>query len=137
MEQYYGPQPGFWRDFIVIMGAIIFLLSGIPAIIRRIIGAERRKWFSNNYINDFHKKGDKLLRIVFMFVLMAVAIVFMRKPLIAITISIFCMIIQLSFQTYVEWKYAENRKNYVVSLIEIGLTFVVLIWVLFWIDKNL
>lgn len=42
--------------FIIKLAAIIVPLIGISFILRNLLGADKKKWFSYNHINDFHKK---------------------------------------------------------------------------------
>lgn len=60
-----GIPPEFWEKFIPLMGVIIILLVGIPAVVRGRLGADKKKWFSYNHINEFHKKSDWTIRFVF------------------------------------------------------------------------
>lgn len=131
--EHYGLTPGFWKEFMIIMGVVVFLVIGIPAILRRRMGADKKKWFSYDHINKFHQKGDWVLRMIFVISLIA-SVILAVKPLIVFLISIFFSISQFGFQAYVEWKFTENRKNYKVSLVEVGLTFVALIGVLLWLE---
>ncbi|WP_106497314.1 DUF4181 domain-containing protein [Lentibacillus sp. Marseille-P4043] len=132
--EHYGIQPGFWKEFLIIMGAVIFLIAVIPAFLRRLMGADKKMWFSYNYINEFHKKGDWTLRIIFMIFFIVSAIIFTAKPIILLLISTLFTVIQLGFQTYVEWKFSRNRKNYKLSLIEISLISVAMTGVLLWLE---
>ncbi|ASN05414.1 DUF4181 domain-containing protein [Virgibacillus necropolis] len=131
---HYGFTPGFWKEFIIIMGAVVFVVGGIPAIIRRRIGADKKKWFSYNHINEFHKKADRTLRTIFVISVIASLIIFVDKPLIVLLLSIFFSVSQLGFQAYVEWRFMENRNNFKVSLVEIVLIFVTLIGILLWLE---
>ncbi|WP_099157049.1 DUF4181 domain-containing protein [Virgibacillus ndiopensis] len=132
MEQYLGPPPGFWSELLIIVGAMFIILVGLPAIVRRILGADKRKWFSRNYINELHEKIDKGLRICGIFFILFSPIVFQANPLITVFILTIFGVLQLVFQAYFEWKYAENRSNYKLSVIEACLTIVVLAGVFMW-----
>ena len=132
--EYYGLPPEFWKEFMIIMVAVLFLMVAIPAIFRRTMGADKKKWFSYNHINEFHKKGDWTLRISFMISLIAGVIIFRANPFIVLFISGLFSVSQLGFQAYVEWEFTENRKNYKVTIVEVGLTFIVFIGVLLWLE---
>ncbi|GGB46014.1 hypothetical protein GCM10011409_24460 [Lentibacillus populi] len=131
---HYGLQPGFWKEFLIIMAVVVFLVAVIPAFLRRWMGADKRKWFSYNYINEFHKKGDWTLRVIFIFSVIACGVIFIARPLILILISAFFTVIQLGFQTYVEWRFSENRSNYKLTLIEISLITVTVVGVVLWLE---
>ncbi len=80
--------------------------------------ADKKKWFSYNHINDFHKKWDWILRFCPVPALLICYIFFTYQPLILpVVIGIF-IVIQAGFQAYVEWKYTDNPSNYKATLIE-------------------
>ncbi|MGN7410869.1 DUF4181 domain-containing protein [Sporosarcina sp. SAFN-010] len=129
----YGMPPGFWTEFIIIILIIILLVGIIPAVFRYKMRADKKKWFSYNHINKFHKKIDWTLRIVYMISLIVSAIFFYTKPLlISIILAVF-VLSQISVQAFIEWKFSENRRNFKVSLIQLGLTLITLVGVFFWI----
>ncbi|MEN1967566.1 DUF4181 domain-containing protein [Lentibacillus sp. N15] len=133
---YYGLQAGFWNELIIIMGIVIIMLIGIPALLRGMMGADKMRWFSYNHINKLHKIGDWTLRFIFVIVIIIDASMFSAKaPTILILLCLF-IVCQLCFQAYVEWKYSGNRVNYKVSLIEVGLTIVTFFGVLWWLSSN-
>lgn len=108
--EHYGLTPGFWKEFIIIMAAVLFLVARIPAILRHRIGADKKKWFSYNHINEFHKKGDWALRIIFVISIIAGIIIFTANPFIIFFISGLFKVSQLGFQAYVEWKFTGTAK---------------------------
>ncbi|MCP3026504.1 DUF4181 domain-containing protein [Halobacillus sp. A5] len=132
----YGLQDGFWVEFIPLIGALGFILIGIPAVLRYIWGADKRNWNLNVYINDFHRKGDWCLKTIFLLIFLASTFIFYPNTYIPFIISMVFAFAQLVFQTYVEWKFAENRRNYKVSFVELILLFVIFVWVMLWIDKQ-
>src|SRR5690625_7181696 len=100
------------------------------------MGADKKKWFSYNHINEFHKKGDWALRISFTISLIAGVIIFRTNPFIVLFISGLFSVSQRGFQAYVEWEFTENRRNYKVTIVEIGLTFIAFIVILLWLKIN-
>ncbi|MGP4062408.1 DUF4181 domain-containing protein [Halobacillus sp. H74] len=130
--EHYGMPEGFWQEFWLMMGAVIFIVTVIPAIIRKRSGADKKKWLSYNHVNEFHEKYDWILRGSLVVGFIIGAIFFLGKPLFLLVISFVFSMIHLGFQSYAEWRFSENRKNYIVSLIEIVLLFIVLIGVLLW-----
>lgn len=124
---------GFWTEPIIIILFTILLVGIIPAIFRYKMGADKKKWFSYNHINKLHKKIDWTLSIIYMISLIVSAIFFYTKPLlISIILAVF-VLSQISVQAFIEWKFSENRKNFKVSLIQLGLTLITLVGVFFWI----
>ncbi|MCM3757128.1 DUF4181 domain-containing protein [Sporosarcina aquimarina] len=133
----YGMPTGFWTEFIIIIVSIILLVGIIPAIFRYKMGADKKKWFSYNHINKLHKKIDWKLRIVYMISIIVSAIIYYKQPLlISIILAVF-VLSQIGVQAFIEWKFSENRKNFQVSIIQFGLTFITLAGVFFWIKYYL
>ena len=129
----YGMTPGLWSELIIILLIVIFLIIIIPAIIRYKMGADKNKWFSYNHINKFHKKVDWTLRIIFLISILVSAVLPNEQPLLLPLISSFFVLSQIIVQSYVEWRFSDNRKNFKVTLIQFGLTFITLAGALFWI----
>lgn len=124
---------GFWTEPIIILLFTILLVGIIPAIFRYKMGADKKKWFSYNHINKLHKKIDWTLRIIYLISIIVSAIFFYTKPLlISIILAVF-VLSQIIVQAFIEWKFSENRKNFKVSLIQLGLTLITLVGVFFWI----
>ncbi|UOQ92360.1 DUF4181 domain-containing protein [Halobacillus shinanisalinarum] len=132
--EHYGLPPWFWLKLLTILGAVAILIGGIPALLRRKMGADKKNWFSYNHINEFHKNWDWTLRIFFVMSLIGCVIIFPGQNRVLFLISMVLIISQLGLQSYVEWKITKNRVNYKVSLIEVGLTFMVAIGVMLWLE---
>ncbi|WP_101843578.1 DUF4181 domain-containing protein [Halobacillus sp. Marseille-P3879] len=130
----YGIQEGFWNEFFPFIVAAAFLLIGIPAILRYRMGADKKKWFLNEHINEFHKKGDWIIRANFFFFLITASIIFYPHSSVTLIVSMLFAIIQIGFTTYVEWKFAANRQNFKVSFAEMILFFVTFIGVMIWLE---
>lgn len=133
----YGMPTGFWTEFIIIILIIILLVGIIPAMFRYKMRADKKKWFSYNHINKLHKKIDWTLRIVYMISLIMSAIFFYTKPLLLSIILAVFVLCQIGVQAFIEWKFSENRKNFQVSIIQFGLTFIALAGLFFWIKYYL
>lgn len=131
---YPGMPPGFWVELIIILSVVILLVGGIPAVCRYRMGASKKKWFSYNHINKFHKKVDWTLRIVFVISLIICTILFNSQPFITFIIFGFFILTQIGAQAYIEWRYSDNRKDFQVSLIQLTLTFVTLLGFVFWLE---
>lgn len=130
----FGMPSSFWTELFIILSVVILLAGVIPAISRYKLGADKKKWFSFNYINKFHKKVDRVLRIVFVTSIIVSVIFFSSQPiLIYITPALF-IVSQISVQIYMEVKYSDNRKNVQVSLIELILTIISLVGAFYWTD---
>ncbi|WP_425431776.1 DUF4181 domain-containing protein [Halobacillus alkaliphilus] len=116
--------------FFIIAAALIVPVIGIPIILRNLLGADKKKWNSYNHINNFRKKGDLMLRALFIILLLASMPWSINNPLVISGLMTGFIIVQLSFRTFAEWKFCSNRQNYKVSLVEIALLFVTILGVI-------
>lgn len=131
---YPGMPPGFWVELIKILSVVILLVGVIPAVFRYRMGASKKKWFSYNHINKFHKKVDWTFRIVFVISLIISATLFNSQPFITYIICGFFILTQIGVQAYIEWRFSVNRKDFRVSLIQLTLTFIALLGFVFWLE---
>ena len=91
----------------------------------KILKVEREKWFSYNHINDLHKKIDWAIRITFTITLL-VSTYYMIYSDSSETVWYFetwfllivFVAISESVRAYMEWRYIENRKVYVLTILE-------------------
>lgn len=130
----YGMPPGVWTELIIILVIAILLAGVLPEIVRYCMKADKKKWFSYNHINKLHKKIDWTLRILSIVSMLVSAILFYRQPFLIPLILAILGLSQISTQAYIEWRFSENRKNYQVSLIQLGLTFIAFAGAFYWIN---
>ncbi|WP_375200689.1 DUF4181 domain-containing protein [Bacillus sp. RS11] len=94
-------------------------------VIRKLLGVERKKWFSYNHLNERHKKLDWLVRIFFV-ILLFISNYYTNYNDILGTywyfetwfIIIVFLITSELLRTFMEWKYAENKKDFIATLSE-------------------
>ncbi|WP_404406998.1 DUF4181 domain-containing protein [Jeotgalibacillus malaysiensis] len=122
--------------FLVFIIIMIIVMMFRP-IMRRVLGADKFKIFSyDNYVNKKHKKFDWIIRIttiIGIITLGAIQISTINRGgelrwYLWPYIVIFAMIpLTESLRAYMEWKYAENRNNYKVTLLDLGLLVIITI----------
>ncbi|WP_430786471.1 DUF4181 domain-containing protein [Virgibacillus flavescens] len=119
----YGLPPHFWLYLVLFISSIALLIYVFDILVRKWLGVERKRVFSYNHINDFHKKVDTTIRIISVFVMISF-IPLMSYGLInfyfqSIAITIFLIVSEL-VRAFMEWKYVNNSKAYIVTLINLG-----------------
>ncbi|MCA1012665.1 DUF4181 domain-containing protein [Halobacillus halophilus] len=122
----------FGLDFFIILAILSIFLLGIPIIVRNLLGADKKKWFSNNHMNEFHKKVDSRFRAIFVILIFASLPWSINEPLVISGMLALFTIVLLGLQTFAEWKFSSNRQNFKVSLIEIALFLIAFLGVVFW-----
>lgn len=110
-----------WRAVLFLLGTAssIFLMNGF---LRKILGVERRKFFSTVHVNDLHKKWDRILNVgagIVVFVMSFALIEY--GPVISMYVLVLTAaigILQVVIRAIFEKKHAENPHEYMYTLLE-------------------
>lgn len=111
--------------FILFLISMWLLIVAFSFGMSKLLKVERKKWFSYNHINDLHKKIDWAIRITFTITLL-VSTYYMIYSDSSETVWYFetwfllivFVAISESVRAYMEWRYIENRKVYVLTILE-------------------
>ncbi|RJS50216.1 DUF4181 domain-containing protein [Bacillus sp. PK3_68] len=111
--------------WIALLIAFVSLSIAFGVIVRRRLRVERKFWFANHYINGLHRKLDWTIRIVFIFVLVGFiySSPYSGEETILQSERWFLLPIPFLMMTetvraVMEWKYDENRKAYLATILE-------------------
>ena len=114
------------NKLIVFFISLVLVLIIFNYTIRKLLGVDRKKWFSYNHINERHKKLDWYLRIAFIIILLfSYFYTVYNTELITYwyfnpgLIAIICLIISELLRAFMEWKYVENKKAFIATIIEL------------------
>ena len=114
------------NKLIVILISLVLVLHIFNYTIRKLLGVDRKKWFSYNHINERHKKLDWTVRITFLLILFF-SYLYTASNMELIThwyfnpgflVFIFLIISEL-LRAFMEWKYVENKKVFIATIIEL------------------
>ena len=127
------------NKIIVILISLVLVLHIFSYTIRKLLGVDKKKWFSYNYINERHKKLDWYVRIAFIILLIFFYFLTLSNTgilnhqylylLPGISAFIFLIISEL-LRAFMEWKYAENKKAYIATIIELCFAISITIWII-------
>ena len=130
------------NKLIIILISLVLVLYIFNYIIRKLLGVETKKWFSYNHINERHKKLDWYVRIAFIILLIFFYFLTLSNTgilnhqylylLPGISAFIFLIISEL-LRAFMEWKYAENKKAYIATIIELCFALCFAISITIWI----
>lgn len=90
----------------------------------KVLKVEKKHIFSNNYVNELHKKLDWILRIAFIIVFIVFNMGKIEYPQLANNPWYFLGVLSIIFvlgqlvRVFMEWKYATNRRDYLYTLSE-------------------
>ncbi|KPN89423.1 DUF4181 domain-containing protein [Lysinibacillus sp. ZYM-1] len=104
---------------------LILIISIFGIVIRKLLGVGRKKWFSYNHLNEKHKKLDWSVRLTFTGLLFISTFHTNYNDILGVYwyfetwfILIAFVITSESLRAIMEWKYAENKKDFVATLAE-------------------
>ncbi|TFE02293.1 DUF4181 domain-containing protein [Jeotgalibacillus salarius] len=134
----YGLDENFWWKLLFIVAVFLIFYIPISMISRRLLGAKRGKIFSTDYVNAVHKKADWVIRGIFIAVLIIGFIInaamfssdlkWYLQPY--FFMFVFIGVTEL-LRAFMEWKYEENRKAYLYTLIILTYSIVFLLALFF------
>ena len=106
---------GGLATLLLFLIALALAISLFEYTVRRLLGVERRKWFSYNHINERHKKADWTVRIIFLILIfISTYYTFANEETVWYFDSWFVIFIFLmtseTLRATMEWKYTENKK---------------------------
>lgn len=138
MGEYYFESN--WLKLLIFLTIVFVLLYLFHVLMRRWLKVEEKKLFSYNHVNDKHKKIDWTFRITTILLLILGWILYriaenphqywFLQPWYIIT---FFIIVSETVRAFMEWKYAENRNTYKLTLFDL-VFFLLLLLILLWTD---
>ncbi|MCA1054014.1 DUF4181 domain-containing protein [Rossellomorea aquimaris] len=123
----------FILKLLLVIGLYIGLMFLFHRVTSSLLGLEKRKMFEEEFVNEKHRKWDKWIRTIAAIVMVTgffLVVVFEPssrwyfQPY--FIISVFYVAIQL-LKAYMEWKHQENKRESAYTLMEIGLTVILLV----------
>ncbi|UOQ42912.1 DUF4181 domain-containing protein [Halobacillus salinarum] len=112
---------------IILIAAAAILWIELPAfIVRKCVGAPKKKWFSYNHVNNLHKNWEWMIRIIFLITFLFVGLIFQNAAYLSFSFVLFFICLQI-IQTAAEWKYRPEDRYYLVSLSRVITIFVLTI----------
>jgi len=104
---------------------LVLVINTFGFVIRKLLGVERTKWFSYNHINERHKKLDWSVRIIFLSLFLISSYYMIDNDTLGIPwyfeiwfILIVFLITSEMLRAFMEWKYAENKRDFVATIAE-------------------
>jgi cation transport ATPase len=135
-----GPGLDFWFRFIFLMAILVIILYSFGALMRRWLKVEKKRgFFSYDHVNKKHEKIDWTIRIIFVPLVLLLFIILSGRAIVSDSepgwytwlhpfyLFIVFMVATEGLKAFMEWKYAENKRAYIVTLSELGFGFAVII----------
>lgn len=108
---------------LLILALLLVASYAFEYVMKKLLKVEREKWPSYNHVNDLHRKIDWIIRIVSS-IFVFIAFYYYGNtdtplafwPFQPLTIFILLLFISESVRAFMEWKYAENPRTYLLTL---------------------
>ncbi|MFP3322869.1 DUF4181 domain-containing protein [Planococcus sp. SIMBA_160] len=128
---YYETDYSWMWEIAGFLGVAILAIAGVGWLLRKILGVERKKWFSHssNFVNGFHEKVNNYFRWgnLAVYLLTLAVFGFQKGSLYFIIVTILIGGIQELFNAYMEKRYASNSNTYKYTLLHYPASMVILI----------
>ncbi|QMT17393.1 DUF4181 domain-containing protein [Planococcus maritimus] len=128
---YYETDYSWVWEIAGFIGAVVLAIAGFGWLLRRILGVERKKWFSpsSNFVNGFHEKVNNYFRWgnLALYVVTLAVFGFQKGALYFMVLTILIGGIQELFNAYMEKKHANNPNAYKYTLLHYPASMVILI----------
>jgi hypothetical protein len=113
----------FWLQFFLVISIVFVLTSLVKFLLRKIFKIEKvkRKLFSYNHINEFHRKVDKWIRNITTIVLIILALLMITYEGFTYVYAfgvVFLLAADYAVRAFFEWKYSEFPKQAILTLAE-------------------
>jgi len=130
----YAIDPTFWTKLTLMLIVFIILLVSFNVIMRKWLKVEKKHFFSYNHVNKRHKKIDWTIRILTT-ILLVIGFIINNSGTYeerfwyfeSWTVIIVFVLTSETVRAYMEWKYAENQKEYILTISQLGFMVVFLI----------
>ncbi|HLR61911.1 MAG TPA: DUF4181 domain-containing protein [Lentibacillus sp.] len=113
-----GLGPSFWMELSALIALMFLLISGFNVILRKVLNVKRRKAFSNDYVNDLHKKGDVFIRVISVIVIIPIVILIPQSTMVLLWVPIGITALGEVFRAIIEWKYKKETYDYLYTILQ-------------------
>lgn len=118
----YTIEPMFWLKLIFVLAILSLLIFTFNSLMRKYLKVEKRKAFSYNHVNKKHEKIDWIIRIIYIMVIL-ITTFYQVKNINGVSwyfevwfIILMYLITSEVVRAFMEWKYSENRKEYIFTI---------------------
>ncbi|WP_144655796.1 DUF4181 domain-containing protein [Bacillus tropicus] len=99
---------------VVVLVLWIIFLFVLENIVRKRLNIPKQKGWNNKYVNKLHKWGNRI--IIFSYIVVISICSFLSNPLYMGFLPFLFLITLYSFESYMEWKYDRESKEFLISL---------------------
>lgn len=119
----YGLEEDFWWRLLFVIAIFSLLLFAFSTVTRKWWKVKRDKILTNTYVNERHRKIDRLIRGLFIFSILVEAVLPSTRVLSERywflqpwSIALCFLLIAETVRAFMQYKYAENQNAYKVTI---------------------
>ncbi|PER30136.1 DUF4181 domain-containing protein [Bacillus sp. AFS054943] len=99
---------------VIVLVLWILFLGVLENIVRKKMNIPKQKGWNNKYVNKSHKWGNRI--IIFSYIVVIIICSSLSNPLYMGFLPFLFLITLYSFDTYMEWKYDRESREFLMSL---------------------
>ena len=126
---YYETDYNWIWEIAGFIGAAVLAIAGFGWLLRKILGVERKKWFSpsSNFVNSFHEKVNNCFRWgnLALYLTTLAVFGFQEGALYFMVLTILIGGIQELFNAYMEKKHSDNPNDYKFTLMQFPIALII------------
>ncbi|MGG0290609.1 DUF4181 domain-containing protein [Bacillus pacificus] len=102
---------------IVLLTLWVLSLFVFERVARKKLNIAKQKGWGNQYVNETHKWGNRI--IIFSYIVVIAISAFFPNRMLMGYVPLFFFITLYGFQSYMEWKYDKESREFLISLFSV------------------
>ncbi|SFL92557.1 DUF4181 domain-containing protein [Salibacterium qingdaonense] len=107
---------------LLTIGSFLILNKLITSTILGKMKADKTKWFSSTYFNDFHRQAGIILNFLLAFAFFWIFAFGEVYPVLGSAPLVVVILLTVCLTAYMKWRHAKNRANYKAYLLNVAFT---------------
>jgi uncharacterized membrane protein len=122
----YSLEPIFWIKLIFLVVIILISLFIFTTLMRKWLKVKKTMFSFTNHMNEKHKKIDLTIRLIFIPLIIAGSFFNLEREFteriwfLETGFILICLVLLTeAVQAFMEWKYSENKNDYIYTLCQL------------------
>lgn len=123
---HYGPDPDFGIKLFGLIGGMLLIIFVFNTIMRKVLRVERKKIFSQNHINELHKKADWSIRIAYIVIAIVSIFIFNfnnqlleYSAWVLLGLAVVFLILEEGLRAIMEYKFKKGQNDYLLTIYQL------------------
>jgi len=111
-----GIDPMVWVIMLSVPLSFVVLLAGFEILVRRLVKADKMRFFRSQHVNELHKKIHRIVNFTLLVPIIIIFTMHMDNRVVVVAVIISFGFISEMVEAFFYWKYSSNRNNYLVPI---------------------